>query len=594
MEPNQAMIDSVLFPASVDFTDQDLARSSAKDIEWDKSILNPKNRANKFATLSEPVWRIDGADVIGSRFYAVPSFALNKPPLRIDLFLPSGEHFLAPPFSTQPALITKDHNIKHLDVCKHLVCGLEEWSVRTPSLEQEYFSLPFGSRVVLEAMSPEINRLNFHLVPNNGVEQQWLSIPKLQSMWNLPFDKWPESIALDRLGLIRQIHEAICLVKVNSPPGTTSTGAPLTETERVYAFKAVSRDVPSSYHELKVLLTLDSHPNILPRPKYIVTKKAAFGGKRGICGFLMDYHHHGNMQTTICDSLRTSIPIQEKIRWAKNLVSALIQISNSSIGFYSNLKLLNIVMEQDAVDPSILHPVLIDFEQRSGGFCWSAPEVHYMDYLENRANYGPNEQTRSHFSELLRTYDPDWQPYSKAKRYTNPEHGFSLAWKLLSRSERESAQVYMVGKLLWCIFENMPSPGSWPTYETFREKECEIVFPQFKYTPECLKECIKNCTKGAPEWDGKWPGVRRRGGLLYPFDMTVENDRPLGTAEATRLAAKAWWEDQIIQAEKFFLIRRAQKEGVMLSSSDKDFITFMTGRLSLKEVFCILEEFETA
>lgn len=49
--------------------------------------------------------------------------------------------------------------------------------------------------------------------------------------------------------------------------------------------------------------------------------------------------------------------------------------------------------------------------------------------------------------------------HGKAARvYDNPDHGYYNTWASLSSPEQEAAEVFMLGKVLWCIFEGVISP----------------------------------------------------------------------------------------------------------------------------------------
>jgi len=442
-------------------------------------------------------------------------------------------------------------------------------------------NMPFGSRIVLEKITVDMNCLDIHIIPNYDIEQQWVSVNNLQEMWSLPLHLWPEVLDFERLELVEQPHEAISLVRVSGKHST-----------KIFVFKSVLRDIPYFYHELKILLTLKPHPNIISRPLYIVTKKCRFGGKKGVCGFILDYHTGGTLQQALWQrSMSSKLDYQEELRWAKQLLSALVHIRSSPPGFYSNLKLVNVVMAT-STENSNSEAILIDFEQRSGFFNWSAPEVHYIQYLEHLATFSSISSTRARYTAMLQNYIPSWKPLSSKMRYVNPTNGYSAPWIALSHQERESAQVFMVGKLLWCIFEHASGISSGITVETFREEPCNLLFPNFVRTPPALRGCIRRCTTGAPEWNDRWPGVLRRGNRLYPFGKTGVDGEPTGTWRETQEAAKEWWRVEIRDAERFLNVRTKQKLLGKLSSEDMDVVAFMTQRPTLREVLADLENLE--
>jgi len=143
-----------------------------------------------------------------------------------------------------------------------------------------------------------------------------------------------------------------------------------------YVFKALTDNSKYFYHELKLLIHIIPHPNIISQPQYIVTKKSRFSGKVGVCRILLEHHQPNNLQqiligspppppskSLVVDSIKT------QVTWAKQIVAALIHIQDHRPGFYTNLKLDNIVLAQDGDgdgDKGIPQVVLIDFKQHLG------------------------------------------------------------------------------------------------------------------------------------------------------------------------------------------------------------------------------------
>jgi len=143
----------------------------------------------------------------------------------------------------------------------------------------------------------------------------------------------------------------------------------------------------------------------------------------------------------------------------------------------------------------------------------------------------------------------------------------------------------MLGKLLWCIFEGASGISSCITVETFRETPCAVIFPTFLHTPLKLQDCIRKCTAGAPEWNGRFPGVVRKDNNLYPFEKTEEL---VGTAE-TQEAARAWWREEIRDAELFLDVRRRLQAGYVVGEDSIGSVKFMRQRPSLKEVANVVD-----
>jgi hypothetical protein len=80
-----------LLPGSLE---SELQNSTA----WARSALNPRNRVDTLPSatthLPQPIqWHMSGCFVTGSQFYAHPRFALGRPPLFIDVYIPDqGQH----------------------------------------------------------------------------------------------------------------------------------------------------------------------------------------------------------------------------------------------------------------------------------------------------------------------------------------------------------------------------------------------------------------------------------------------------------------------------------------------------------------------
>ncbi len=102
--------------------------------------------------------------------------------------------------------------------------------------------------------------------------------------------------------------------------------------------------------------------------------------------------------------------------------------------------------------------MLIDFKQRGGWFAWSPPEIYYLEYVKYLAtsNVFP-EELAAQYGALLRKCEPEWKPPNESASYQNRAQGHSTAWVSLKPEEREAAQIFMLGKLLWCIFEGRNS-----------------------------------------------------------------------------------------------------------------------------------------
>ncbi|KAH8682704.1 hypothetical protein BX600DRAFT_374124 [Xylariales sp. PMI_506] len=581
MEPSPSMFDAIMYPTALFAKTVEDPNSKSAACPFEASQLNPKNRPNSLDLPKRRSWRIDGGESNGIRFFAIPSFAIGRPPLRIDVFLSVQMGRLSELRHTLElprAHLVGGSELERLGISRIILQRLQSWYDSTPGLEVTYMNMPFGSRIILEQVGVAVDKALVHLVPNYDIERQWLAKEELQAMWQLPSANWPPAIDHSDLQLVSQMHEAISIVRLAHFPQSET-----------FVFKSASTDMKYLYHELKMLLTMRRHPHIILPPVYVVTKKCLFGGKTGVCGFIQNFFPLGTLRDALSQKLHgLSISLQDRVRWARQLVSALIHIQSAPTGFYTDLKPNNILLHQYRNGTGIL---LVDFEQRNSWYTWSPPEVYYVEYLENLASSHPDHDSRGAYSKLLQSYIPGWQQHDNHTRYSDSTFGFSKAWISLSLPEREAAQVFMLGKILWCIFEGVPFPNSCVTPETFLEAPCDQSFPEFRKTPPLLRECIRQCTAGAPEWDGRLPYVVRSGDKLFPRGRAGQAGELEGICTETQEHARLWWQNEVADAQRF-LTARVRRRNNIETQRDAEILTFMDQRPSLQNVEEILERFE--
>jgi hypothetical protein len=406
------------------------------------------------------------------------------------------------------------------------------------------------------------------LVPEYGVEQGMLGVEVLKKMWEgeVGAEAWEDVqvVEWERLRFRKQVHEVISLVAIDG----VNEGTAL-------AFKCVLQEQGHMYNELKMLLSLQPHPNIISRPVGVVTRKGRFGNRRGVCGFLLEWLPLGSLRERLLwDGYEEHTSMEQRLRWARQVTEAFVHVNGlANAGFYPDLKPDNVVLRENAAT-GMLDAVLIDFEQRGGWFAWSPPEVKYLEYLEILADDSglPDGDLKRELLGGLRAYydDPDWLPGTSGRgRYHNTEGGFSSPWlTLLERRKTngedgkslERAQVFMLGKLLWCIFEGQPLVRCGIDHEVLRDSDPEYeskrsgrarAFPEFKKTPPGIRQLIRTCTVGAPEWeDGvRLPAVVIRKGKFYP--AMSGPDLGAVTAADTFNAARSFWGYEVERARAF-------------------------------------------
>ena len=431
-------------------------------------------------------------------------------------------------------------------------------------VERMWWGMPFGSLLSLDFAGEQAE---VALVARYGVEQGMVSVEALKGMWGEAV-RWEgvETVEWEVLGLRRQVREAISLVVIGR--GVERGG-------REMVFKSVLGEQGYMYNELKMLLSLAPHLNVIGRPLGVVTKKGRFGSRRGVCGFLIEWFPMGSLRETLLkgDSCETA-SLAQKFRWARQVIEALVHVNrHTKAGFYPDLKPDNVVL-RESTKTGMSDAILIDLEQRGGWFAWSPPEVAYLEYLETLVGDEgmPEGNVRDEVLQQLREYydDPAWVPEANSRRYRNADGGFSSPWLALlqervtcgaHRDLLERAQVFMLGKFLWCIFEGQPLVRCGIDHEVLRDADPEYesrrsgaarAFPEFRKTPVELHELIRNCTAGAPEWNTaqpRLPGVVLRIGKLY----SAIPDAKLGevAVKDTQETARRFWQAEVERARAF-------------------------------------------
>ena len=613
MEPSIEIFDTVLNPTAAFSPTPGFRQDINSEQSWETSYLNPKNRIDSLTPVKHPTWRIDGVDVDGTCFFAVPTFALGSPPLRIDIHIPDqNEHppALRTVLKSGSVMLLKSSDAAQLEISQHVLRALEAWSLRVQDFQYQYLQLPFGSKITINNIRSDVQKMEISMIPVYETEQNWLSIKDLQEMWRFPPSVWPPVVEHNELSLQRQPHEAISVVRIPSQHGLEN-----------FVFKSLTKGLRYLYHELKMFLSLPPHPNIIRRPLYIVTKKGRFGGKQGVCGFVLPYYSFGNLRDVLSASAcgRIEITLEDQIRWARQITSALLHIINSPVRFYSDLKPDNVLLHRENGRTNV---VLIDFEQRGGWYSWTAPEVAYVEYVEYLATRLPiDDQDRNNYMHLLKTLVPDWNSADNASKYVNTSRGFNFPWLLQTPEQAEKAMVFSLGKILWCIFEKACSINCGIGIDMLREDELGPSFPSFRRAFLDIQHCIRECTHGAPEWYGRYRTIRKANGRCVPINKLVRNvmgtkavDRDVrctpqlvGLQDTRQIrslnadeylevniqeAASRWWKREVDLA-KMYLEWRI--ENVSSKEADKDVEELgllSASRPALREMSDLLQEIE--
>jgi serine/threonine protein kinase len=291
-------------------------------------------------------------------------------------------------------------------------------------------------------------------------------------------------------------------------------------------------------------------------------------------GFTTTYHPEGTLRDILpFRRIHGTLRVADQIKWAIQLTSTLIHIRDHG-RYYSDLRLDNILLsENDDL-------VLVDFEQRGVWCGFASPELNYLDYVFMLAtdSSGP-EATREKYEKLLQRHIPGYKVLLESE-YRNPEHGFSIPWSGLNRSELEAAEVFMLGRVLWCIFEGQSCPevAVWQSYQ----HDSDLEFPEYQIAPPEIRDLIRLCTAVGERTEGQGHnggGVVRRGDRMVLKEGDGAEGPEIVQAEATR-----WWKRELQQAESFLEMRLETR----LNYDGKN----LRQRFSLSEALKFLENFQ--
>ncbi|KAI0022282.1 hypothetical protein F4780DRAFT_213046 [Xylariomycetidae sp. FL0641] len=515
-------------------------------LSWEQSILNPKNRIDSLDSPPDPLWRIDGCAGLGTQYYLVPLFLSSVPPMRLDVFIPEDQpRFIREQLDLHIAFHTKDGTrLSRLAITRHILRILQHWTLTQfkslQDFEHFYKTIPFGSRIVFENLSLDVRQTLVKVGLNHHLERQLLSIRSLRALWGPTFD-FPQEVDFFDVDVVAVLHDSVCLVRIQ---------------EQLYIFKALISGANYLYHELKTLCTLEPHPNVIARPIHIVKKACKFGNKKAVTGFTTYYHAKGSLRDTLPQlRIHGQLRYSDQLKWSVQLTSALEHLRARTATYYPDLRLDNIVLSEQ------FDVVMVDFEQR-GVWCeFAAPEVNAIEFVrliatDDKVSDGPStEAIQAKYVQMMRDLVPEFDALQR-QEYTNPENGYNVTWIALSPIEQEAAEVFMLGRVLWCIFEGVSGPQTAAVWQSYRW-ESDVDFPNYDRTPLAMRELIDRCTRGRK---GTLASI-----IVRQQSQLVLRDRPVEgqTAVDVQAAASAYWTSELASAEEFLEMRKAQKaEGV--------------------------------
>lgn len=544
MDLSRRTVEEVVHPTAAFLRGSDEGQPSsehASQLSWADSLLNPKNRINSLDLPDKPLWRIDGCTGLGTQYYAVPVCLSNVPPMRMDIFIPENQPaHIREQLDLHKAFHTKDATrLSKLAITKHIIRTLQLWTETTfedtDAFERFYRSKPFGSRLVFENLCFDIRQIHVRVGPNHNLELQLLSLKNLSALWG-PALPSIQVIDIFDVHVISVLHDSVCLVRIQG---------------QLFIFKALVSGVKYLYHELKTLCTVEPHANIITRPIHLVKKTCSFGGKHAIVGFTTFYHEHGSLRDYLPQlRIHNRLQRQDQLKWSIQVAQALEHLQSRSSTYYPDLRLDNLVMSKD------FDVVMVDFEQR-GVWCeFAAPEVNAIEYMHLVAmdDLMPAE-IRLKYQEIMTSLVPEYDRLQQ-DAYTNPQDGYNASWIALTPEEQEAAEVYMLGRLLWCIFEGVSGPQKAAIWQSYRW-EPDLEFPAYDRTPAVLRELIDRCTRGRRPNLGSII-VRQRSHLVLRHHTEGGHG-----ANQVQAAAMAYWVAELKWAEGFLQERdRLQSQGL--------------------------------
>ncbi|KAJ2907078.1 hypothetical protein MKZ38_008646 [Zalerion maritima] len=590
--------------------DKNQSREQAAAL-WMQSELNPKNRIDSLDVPRNPMWRVDGCTGLGTQFYMIPLFLDPAPPLRVDVFIPEQAE-QSPHTRSLLGLATAFHTkdaarVSNLGISKYIIRALHIWAESFADFPVMYKSLPFGSRIIFHNLPLDLRDIRIQVAHTYQLERHLFSLSSLASLWsisdpqNSPF--FPDRVDLFSLEVIEQIHDSTSIVRYNGD---------------LLIFKAITSYTKYIYHELYNLLSLTPHPNIISKPRHLVTKKCRFGSKTAIVGFTLEFHPPGTMRDIIpVRRLNGHLTAADQHRWATQITSALIHIHKTGGPFYPDLRLDNVVLTDGG------NAVMVDFEQR-GVWCeFGPPEINAVEHVRLLATDDDDSSSSSSYSDvstngsdedlgreaaggdntqaslgdeffkpekyvdLLQQLLPEYEALLRREEYTDAglqAGSYNIAWLALTPREREAAEVYMLGRVLYCIYEGVAAPNRAAVWQSYRW-ESDLEFPERARAPQRISELVDKCTRGRRA--NLTSRLRRVGDRITLVD---QHGRPVGTVGGSEVEpdkiqeeATAFWRAEVEHAVEFLQERlAAMKDGAWNENHFE--------RPSLKEVLAELQD----
>jgi serine/threonine protein kinase len=354
--------------------------------------------------------------------------------------------------------------VGRLDIARYIEQVLSAWSSKVPFFREVYRALPFGSRILIEDIGADTDKVKVRFLSNAGFAKTLSSLAYLRTRWDLPSRSWPALVSVEKLRHVRYLNGNVSVVEMPERHG-----------QQPFVLKSNLRDPAAIYHELRLLLEMDPHPNIIGKPRYIVTAEGEEGSDSQVkvLGFVVEYTGSGTLSAAL--ERDPDLPLRTRMRWATQITQTMAILS-SRAGFYSDLKPDNLL-----VAPNGLDLILIEFEQGGNWDTFLTPEISYTMWMETlaRSRHVPQAR-RERYTALLNPNAGGHDTATEAPAApSNQTQLFRSRWEYLLPQQREQAMVFAVGKLLWCIFEGCSHMRN-STDERY-EAEAPIEFSPFPW-----------------------------------------------------------------------------------------------------------------
>jgi len=345
----------------------------------------------------------------------------------------------------------------------------------------------------------------------------------------------------------------------------------------------VTSEVRYLYHELHALLYLiPPGPNVIGKPTHIVTKQCLFGAKNAVVGFILPFHPIGSLRDILpALGLHGRLELRDQLRWARQIATALQSIWESGI-FYPDLRLDNTLLSRAG------DVILVDFEQRGVWCGFSSPEVNFFDYVHLLASDDPDgdfaipDDTRERYRQVLAgcREDWDWEWLERTMgetKYSKPDKSYNIAWLCLTKREQEASMVYMLGRLLWCVFEGVSAPHRGSFWQSYR-LEPDVEFPNFRRTPEALRGLLRSCFRFGSAPAEEPDRFARLGSRLYMKKKAARGSDAdyVLSAENLQADAREFWHHKLAETDDWI---RERSRRLATGDADETF-----GRPSLATV----------